>query len=146
MANRHKVAGKKGGAVRRAKAVAAYNADPNICLHCEKPIKLKSGQKVSAAMLLTFSLSDDTLDELFKSECSYCGRAPSQVAFNSNVCNPAGGGFVYNGLDRIDNAIGYEPGNVCACCYICNRMKHTLSVEEFRTAVAEIARHLRLLD
>jgi len=250
-------AGKKSGAIARAKAVAAYNADPNICLHCKKPIPLLDGQKPSVARSkkycsrecwyavsgrkrhakfalkpgdqfnrltvkrevykssqklyvyecececgettmtrgdflksgivkscgclvkevaaqngrnsrlpdgvasrnklvrsykrgakhksLPFRLTEDEMDVLFASPCRYCGSEPAQIAFNSNVHNPSGAAFVYNGIDRIDNSLGYVSENVCACCYVCNRMKHTLGVEEFKQAVAKIARHLGLL-
>jgi hypothetical protein len=44
-----------------------------------------------------------------------------------------------NGLDRVDNARGYESGNVVPCCDPCNRMKGTLSREAFLEHVALVA-------
>lgn len=38
---------------------------------------------------------------------------------------------VINGLDRVDNSIGYIESNVVPCCYICNKMKGELPVEDF---------------
>jgi hypothetical protein len=62
---------------------------------------------------------------MIKGHCSYCGSEPRNVAKAFN------GDFGYNGLDRIDNTKGYEPGNVVTCCFICNNAKRTLSVAEF---------------
>jgi hypothetical protein len=39
--------------------------------------------------------------------------------------------FVYNGLDRVDNTLGYLPGNVVACCTQCNGAKLNYTQEEF---------------
>ncbi len=36
-----------------------------------------------------------------------------------------------NGIDRVDNAIGYELSNCVPCCTICNRMKSNHQQEEF---------------
>jgi hypothetical protein len=40
------------------------------------------------------------------------------------------------GLDRLDNSIGYEIGNVVSCCAACNNIRNnTLSPEETKAAV-----------
>ena len=40
------------------------------------------------------------------------------------------GEYVYNGLYRYDNLLGYTIDNVVPCCGKCNRMKMDLSIEE----------------
>ncbi len=47
----------------------------------------------------------------------------------------------YNGLDRVDNALGYTPTNVVACCGLCNWIKRDLSQAQFLAAVARIYHH-----
>jgi len=37
----------------------------------------------------------------------------------------------YNGIDRVDNSLGYNIDNCVSCCFICNRAKNTMSVNEF---------------
>jgi hypothetical protein len=37
-----------------------------------------------------------------------------------------------NGLDRINNSLGYNPLNVAACCWTCNRSKNNSSLSEFK--------------
>jgi hypothetical protein len=51
----------------------------------------------------------------------------------SNVMNHlnAHAAFIYNGIDRVDNSIGYEMGNVVTCCVVCNLMKRCHSHSDF---------------
>lgn len=63
---------------------------------------------------IEFKLTKDEFNVFWKKPCSYCG---------DNVD--------YIGLDRIDNSKGYERENIISCCGLCNRMKGTLTVEEF---------------
>ena len=42
-----------------------------------------------------------------------------------------GNSFKRNGIDRIDNALGYIESNVVACCPICNLAKRNLPVDTF---------------
>lgn len=95
---------------------------------------------------LSFELTNDELIALFESSCAYCGKEPSQVAFNDTGKAPASGPYVYTGIDRIDNDVGYATDNACACCSTCNMMKRSLGLTEFKAAVSRIARHLGLLD
>lgn len=37
-----------------------------------------------------------------------------------------------NGIDRVDNSLGYILSNVVSCCKICNYMKKDLSEQEFQ--------------
>lgn len=56
----------------------------------------------------TFDLDIDTFKTLVLSECYYCHfKADDEV----------------NGIDRVNNMIGYEKENCVSCCKICNRMK-----------------------
>lgn len=76
---------------------------------------------------LDFSLTSHEFHELTVQSCHYCGREPSQ-RINSKY---AGGAFIYNGIDRKENQVGYVKGNCVACCKRCNTMKGNLSYMEF---------------
>lgn len=72
--------------------------------------------------------------------CVYCGDPPKQVSRGRN------GKFVYNGIDRVNNDIGYEVGNVVACCGVCNTAKMRMSVDEFYCWIAKIYNHAKLAE
>ena len=64
--------------------------------------------------------------------CHYCGRVntnSSTVPSKTGV--PLIKNFRYNGLDRIDNSIGYVPSNCVSCCFVCNRAKQSMPYSEF---------------
>lgn len=70
--------------------------------------------------------------DLFQQPCFYCGSPPAQVVrispprteFDTQT-------YIYNGLDRLDNACGYRLGNVVPCCKVCNHAKKDMPVDEF---------------
>jgi len=60
--------------------------------------------------------------------CYYCGIQ----AGNSVKANWGKDRVVkFNGVDRLDNSIGYTKENCVACCRVCNCAKGELSVKEF---------------
>ena len=73
---------------------------------------------------LTYSISDDFLFSLVKKPCHYCNSEPFKPHREDQS-------FLYNGLDRLANNIGYLESNVVPCCFICNKMKGILSEGEF---------------
>ena len=73
---------------------------------------------------LVYELSENFLFVSVKSNCHYCGKPPNK---SHRKCDT----FLYNGLDRVDNSIGYIASNVVPCCYTCNKMKGVLTKEDF---------------
>ena len=61
-----------------------------------------------------FLLDYDEFCDLVSQPCYYCDKID----------------LPYNGIDRIDNSMGYELNNCVPCCCVCNRMKskHSLGV------------------
>jgi hypothetical protein len=47
---------------------------------------------------------------------------------------------LYNGIDRINNEEGYTSNNTVSCCFTCNRMKGTMSSEEFKIHLKKLMR------
>ena len=80
---------------------------------------------------LYFELSAETLFSKVRENCTYCGNPPSKP---HRECES----FLYNGLDRIDNDIGYVESNITPCCFFCNKMKGVLSVEAFMKHINKI--------
>ncbi len=83
---------------------------------------------------LAFELAREDAKELFTSRCYYCGEKPKQV----HTVSHANGSFIYNGIDRLDNAIGYIKSNCVSCCGKCNRAKLTMSIGEFKEWVKKV--------
>lgn len=77
---------------------------------------------------LEWSLSDDELRILSQMDCHYCGEKPSRVVQTPNKR----GSVTVNGVDRLDNELGYSVDNCVAACAPCNRSKMDLSVSEFQ--------------
>ena len=76
---------------------------------------------------LDFPLSKDDFKNLTKGTCVYCGVSPYQMYSNTNLKSQ----YIYNGVDRKDNSLGYTLENSVSCCGICNDMKRRRSAEEF---------------
>ena len=90
--------------------------------------KLYSNYKDTATRKgLKFSLTKEEFKSLTQENCHYCGSYPSQLK-NRKYSN---GAYLFNGIDRKDNAKGYILGNVLPCCFTCNRAKSDMSYEEF---------------
>lgn len=62
----------------------------------------------------TFDLTFDEFSAFWNQPCTYCGAKIETI-----------------GLDRIDSLIGYTLSNVTSCCYHCNTMKNSHSVQAF---------------
>jgi hypothetical protein len=84
---------------------------------------------------LSWNLGGEEFRRLTSLDCHYCGSAPSKAAGRSL----SSGTYTYNGLDRVDNALGYEPGNVVPACWQCNRAKMAMPYEDFLAWIARLA-------
>lgn len=76
---------------------------------------------------IEFSLTDKQFKELIFANCGYCGAPPNNKSKNRY----GNGDVIYNGVDRIDNALGYKKDNCITCCQNCNRAKYKMSYQEF---------------
>ena len=80
------------------------------------------------------------------SPCFYCGLEYSkEIQDRRNETISAGlvsdTVVKCNGIDRIDNNLGYTTENTVPCCKICNCAKNTMTQEEFRAWVKRIYKH-----
>lgn len=71
---------------------------------------------------------------LTASPCSYCGQPPSNRSKLSYGRVRTG-----SGIDRVDNGLGYVPGNVVSCCWLCNRAKGPLPLADFLAWLQRVA-------
>lgn len=78
-----------------------------------------------------WNLTDEEAEELFKSNCWYCGNEDER-----GLC----------GIDRFDSSIGYTLENCKSCCKICNYMKERIPFSGFVMYCGNIAGHHELID
>ena len=84
---------------------------------------------------LEWRLTGDQFDDLIAQSCYYCKRPPSMTR-KARRCN---GDLTYNGIDRINNNLGYTTNNVAACCQICNRAKSNMTLEDFESWIKDLS-------
>jgi 5-methylcytosine-specific restriction endonuclease McrA len=65
---------------------------------------------------LEFTITLEEASVLFRGECHYCG-----IKSNDKI----------NGIDRIDNEVGYIINNCVSACWTCNRMKGSMGYKDF---------------
>lgn len=73
----------------------------------------------------------DDFKEIINRKCYYCNRK------NENYPN---------GIDRLDNSMGYIKDNIVACCKTCNMMKNTLNENTFILMCAHITHYNKILN
>lgn len=118
-------------------------------INCGCARKLTSGEAARNEVLHVYQVSaqkrgyaweltDEDFDRLTSQDCFYCGEPPNTVKRTRSNSN---GEFVYNGIDRVDNAFGYAPENVVTACTTCNMIKRNLSFDDFLAKIDKISTH-----
>jgi hypothetical protein len=90
-----------------------------------------------------FLLTKSQFRELVTGNCSYCGIAPSNTETKNK---DAYGEFIYNGLDRVDNLLGYTVENTVTCCQTCNIAKRNMSKTEFLAWIERVYNYQHLCE
>lgn len=85
---------------------------------------------------LEFELTFEQFLKITAQKCHYCGEPPAQKHIVNRKWQTA---FIYNGIDRINNSMGYTNLNCVPCCKICNTMKGTLDYDTFKKQVKKIS-------
>ena len=78
------------------------------------------------------SLTLEYFKKLVIKECYYCGEEPKEKKWNGSKI------FIANGIDRINNDLGYHEDNCVSCCSFCNFAKNQFTQENFFKKVEEI--------
>ncbi len=85
----------------------------------------------------TFQLTKEQFKILTSSNCHYCGIEPQQSHYKPDFH----GSYVYNGIDRIDNNIGYILSNCVTACKMCNFAKRDISKSQWDDWITRIIKH-----
>lgn len=85
----------------------------------------------------SFDLNRDQFINLIYQPCHYCNRLPQRI-----VRSVSGETILANGVDRINNDIGYVLENCVSCCSVCNRAKGEMTIVEFKSWIRDITSYL----
>lgn len=97
-----------------------------------KEALLKNYKQGAVKRGYSFTLSDEQFFDLTAQNCHYCDHSPmSKLTYGGDT-------VIYNGVDRQDNASGYEPDNCVTACRVCNMAKGTRTLEDFLVWLARI--------
>jgi hypothetical protein len=89
-------------------------------------VKLKKVYAGAREFERDYELTYEQGEALLLADCRYCGVSRSW------------------GIDRIDSSKGYIEGNVAPCCGKCNKMKLNYTLDEFKSQIVKIYKHLNL--
>ena len=90
-----------------------------------------------------FELSEEEFFKIIVQNCFYCNEPPNMTLRYKK--RRSYDGFKFNGVDRINNIIGYTFKNCVPCCKICNNSKSTLSKQEWFEWLKKIVKHTVLI-
>ena len=76
---------------------------------------------------IPFEITEEDIRKITNQECQYCGTE------TTNICR--------NGIDRLDNTVGYVEKNCVSCCGTCNGMKKCLDPLTFVERCSQVASH-----
>ena len=79
---------------------------------------------------LEWKLTIEEFEKIIRQPCYYCGEMDGK----------------FSGVDRIDSNKGYTIENCVPCCKTCNRMKRTMSPQEFVKRCKKIVQYQKRLD
>uniref|UniRef100_A0A6H2A4R9 Putative HNH endonuclease n=1 Tax=viral metagenome TaxID=1070528 RepID=A0A6H2A4R9_9ZZZZ len=81
-----------------------------------------------------YTLTEEQFTKLTSSNCYYCGEIPKQIKKQNNTY----GNYIYNGIDRVDNNLGYTPENTVSCCKLCNYKKSDMTLQDFQDWIRRV--------
>jgi hypothetical protein len=74
-----------------------------------------------------FTLTKEEFRSLTSNNCVYCGSSPKTKMTTRTFL----GNYIYNGVDRKDNSLGYTTDNSVSCCRLCNKAKSNTDYTTF---------------
>ena len=87
----------------------------------------------------SFEITFEDMENLIYKNCFYCNQEPQEHSSDERYKNGKGI-FKRNGIDRLDNNIGYTVNNCVPCCSRCNTIKMDASYSEFIEKISQIYR------
>ena len=76
---------------------------------------------------IPFELTEDFVGTMTDEPCFYCEQQTTDI--------------LRNGIDRLDNTVGYNEDNCVSCCRTCNTMKRCLDASTFVERCSQVSLH-----
>lgn len=90
---------------------------------------------------ISFELSHDEFLKLISASCYYCGVTPTLPTEYINAISVDRTKFHRNGVDRVNNSIGYYRHNCVTACEMCNMAKNNTPVNSFLSWIERVYKH-----
>lgn len=87
---------------------------------------------------LVFELTKNEFVSLILQPCFYCGSPGMTEKQYKTKRGQTTGNVKCNGIDRVDNNLGYILSNCVSCCKICNRAKSSLEYHKFQEWISDL--------
>lgn len=102
--------------------------------------KYSSYKSVAKKRKYCFRLSYRGFKKLLIGNCHYCNSSPipNKLSKSQERKTAVNKIVMVNGIDRVNNKVGYTNKNCVSCCKICNYMKNTSSKKEFLFHIKKI--------
>lgn len=81
-----------------------------------------------------WDLTKEEFRFLTQNDCYFCGTPPNQTKQIPGTSDF----YMYNGVDRLDNTLGYTKDNCVPCCGQCNLAKGKLTYSDFIEMIRKI--------
>lgn len=91
-----------------------------------------------------FQLTKEQFESYLDKECTYCGSPPSNLFKKYDKYHSVFRVFKYNGIDRLNNNMGYTIENTVSCCGRCNRTKMDLGSVQFLELIDRIKNNVNI--
>jgi hypothetical protein len=147
----YKVSCKKCGNECEMRKDSIMNSQRSSCINCkgngriaslEAPINVYFSNYKRNANIggLEWNLSNEDFNNIITKPCIYCGSLPKELQSLEKYH------FVtervkVNGVDRVNNELGYTLNNCVPCCTMCNKMKLIYSETEFLEHISQIFKY-----
>lgn len=82
----------------------------------------------------SFQLTIEDFKLITSKDCYYCGQSPQEIKRKHKLNYNC----IANGIDRINNDIGYELNNCVPACIDCNKAKSMMSKEQFLNFIKRV--------
>ena len=113
-------------------SIDGYNSTCKICCKYRLKERYKFYENNAKRRNLNFDLTLEQFDAITQKPCVYCG------SYNGIYKDKP-----FSGIDRIDSNKGYIEENIVPCCDICNKMKGTLTTEQWLQHMQSILQYFR---